>query len=84
MIKTIAAPSGQECSHVIMSQDEVIKIQSEIQEINSAKPRMDIIEQILILERQQNARRIREAALGIDGGFLSELNSKIENLRIKL
>lgn len=43
-----------------------------------------IRQQIAELESQQTDRRIREAALGIDGGWLARLNDQIEALRNQL
>ena len=40
--------------------------------------------QIRLLESQQTDRRIREAVLGIDGGWLANLNAQIEELRAAL
>lgn len=40
--------------------------------------------QIAELERQQTDRRVREAALGIDKGWLANLNDQIEALRKQL
>lgn len=60
------------------------------QEINefaggtSASAEDVIRQQIAELESQQTDRRIREAALGIDGGWLARLNDQIEALRDQL
>lgn len=43
-----------------------------------------ILEQIDVLEAQQSDRRIREAVLGLDGGFLANLNSQIVALRAQI
>lgn len=43
-----------------------------------------VIEQIKILEAKQTPRRMREAALGVDGGWLSFLNTQIAALRALL
>ncbi len=43
-----------------------------------------IKEEIFMLEDQQTPRRIREAALGVDGGWLANINDQIEALRIEL
>ena len=61
--------------------------QQEVNEISCASSvsAADAIKmQIAVLESNQTARRIREAALGIDGGWLFELNAQIEFLRRKL
>lgn len=39
---------------------------------------------IKMLEAQQTTRRIREAVLGIDGGWLANLNTQIAALRAQL
>jgi hypothetical protein len=41
-------------------------------------------QQIMSLELLQTDRRIREAALGIDNGWLQNLNNQIETLRQQL
>ncbi len=46
--------------------------------------RREIIENIENLESQQTARRIREATLEIDGGWLDDLESQISALRNQL
>lgn len=43
-----------------------------------------IKQQIVELESQQTERRIREATLGIDGGWLKNLNDQILALRAQL
>ena len=43
-----------------------------------------IRQQIVELEVKQSDRRIREAVLGIDGGWLANLNGQIESLRAQL
>ena len=40
--------------------------------------------QIVVLEYQQTPRRIREAALGIDNGWLAEIEAQIQALRAQL
>lgn len=40
--------------------------------------------QIVSLEAQQTPRRIREAALGIDNGWLADLEAQIDALRAQL
>lgn len=40
--------------------------------------------QIKMLEAKQTPRRMREAALGTDGGWLSNLNAQITTLRALL
>jgi len=44
----------------------------------------EIKRQILVLESQQTPRRIREALLGVDGGWLAGVESQIEALRAQL
>ena len=43
-----------------------------------------IKQQILELESQQTPRRIREAVLGVDGGWLAGIEAQIEALRSQL
>ena len=43
-----------------------------------------ILEQIKILEAQQTERRVRECALGIDNGWMLNLNNQISALRATL
>ena len=43
-----------------------------------------IKQQIAMLESQQTQRRVREATLGIDGGWLANLNNQIKALRSSL
>ena len=50
-----------------------------VAEINS-----DIIDEIRRLETSVTARRIREAILGLDNGWLSDLNVKVDDLRNQL
>ena len=40
--------------------------------------------QVLALEAQQTPRRMREATLGLDNGWLADLESQIEALRTQL
>lgn len=47
-------------------------------------PNQAIFEQINALEAQQDRRRIREAALGIDNGWLENLENQIAALRGQL
>ena len=49
-----------------------------------AAPAPTILQQILALERQQTPRRMREAALGEDNGWLKNLDSEIAGLRAQL
>lgn len=43
-----------------------------------------ILAQIKSLEAQQTPRRIREAVLAVDGGWLADLNTQIADLRAQL
>ena|ERR1035437_8021261 len=45
---------------------------------------MTLQDQISALEAQQTPRRIREATLGIDNGWLINLNTQISTLRAQL
>ena len=44
-------------------------------------PSQIALREISLLEASVTSRRIREAALGIDGGWLKDLNGRIESLR---
>jgi len=46
--------------------------------------RMAILEQIHLLEMQQTPRRLRDAVLGLDDGWLADLEEEIETLRAQL
>lgn len=69
----------QDC--VQISDDEAAQILSAQ---NPPDPNADIKAQIAALEAQQTDRRVRESALGIDAGWLSNLNSQIAELRAQL
>lgn len=43
-----------------------------------------LVKEILTLEAQQTPRRIREAVLGVDAGWLANLNTQIAALRAQL
>lgn len=45
---------------------------------------VSVLQQILALESQQTPRRIREAVLGVDGGWLANLDAQIAALRAQL
>jgi len=53
-------------------------------EYNSASSILSIKLQIIALEDMQTDRRIREAILGTDNGWLANLNSQIASLRSQL
>lgn len=55
------------------------KAQKEKNDSNNA-----IVAQITALEAQQTDRRVREAVLGVDNGWLANLNSQITVLRTQL
>lgn len=61
---------------VRISSEEAAKIQLKVVDQNA-----EINAQIVAVESQQTPRRVREAALGIDNGWLSRLNEEIANLR---
>ena len=61
----------------------VVATQAQIASANAPIP-PSLQEQIVLLEATCNARRIREAALGIDGGWLKILNDQITTLRSEL
>lgn len=50
----------------------------------NAKRKSDIVDEITQLENSQTPRRMREAALGVDGGWMDALNSQIALLRQEL
>lgn len=43
-----------------------------------------LMQKIIALEAQQSPRRLREATLGIDNGWLKNLNDQINTLRVQL
>jgi hypothetical protein len=50
----------------------------------AATPNQIIMGKITALEESVTARRIREAVLGVDGGWLKALNDQIAALRVNL
>jgi hypothetical protein len=82
MIKTIAAPPGQECQHIEMTADEIAARQAEEAAVAAAAPRRDLLAQIANLEAQQTPRRIREALK--DPTFMNALDAQVSALRAKL
>lgn len=60
------------------------QLQSSFPEYNSKKDYENIKSQIRVLESSQTSRRIRESILGIDNGWLSNINAQISDLRSKL
>lgn len=60
--------------------------EDELADIATAQPSVNdlIKQQIIELESSVTERRYREAVLGIDGGWLKNLNDEIETLRSKL
>lgn len=48
------------------------------------KRKIDALIEIADLEKQQTPRRIREAALGVDNGWLDKLNLRLTELRRQL
>ena len=57
---------------------------TEISRVDTTSAADVIHQQIIELESQQTHRRIREAALGIDDGWLAALNDQIVDLRTQL
>jgi len=51
---------------------------------NPPAPVLTVAEQIATLEATVTPRRIREAILGTDGGWLAEIEAEIESLRAQL
>lgn len=53
-------------------------------ELERLRTRHQILSEIQMLEAQQTPRRMREAALGTDGGWLATLDQEINALRDRL
>lgn len=66
---------------VALTQDEIDEIEAERQEWLGSKA---IVREIAELEAQQTPRRMREAQLGTDNGWLANLDAQIKTLRNKL
>lgn len=58
--------------------------QEEIDAIPTVDPNAIIMEQILAIEGTITQRRIREAVLGTDAGWLSDREDEIAALRVQL
>lgn len=77
--------------HKIVDGQPILLTQAEIDEIEAARladevaqPKRLIRQQILALESQVTQRRLREAVLGTDNGWLSDIESQIAALRSQL
>lgn len=53
----------------------------ELAERRKPKPREELMLQIRTLERTITARRLREAVLGVDGGWLERVDAQLAELR---
>jgi hypothetical protein len=60
------------------------QLSEEFDDYDAESERLDILRQISVLESQQTPRRIREAALGDDNGWLENLETQISALRSQL
>ena len=69
---------------VEMSEDEVAALQALWASSASQQPRMTILAQISNLEAEITPRRMREAVLGVDGGWLASKEAEIQVLRGQL
>lgn len=67
-------------------QDKTEKVFKKIEEFNmdAYYANRHFYEQIRVLEEQQTPRRLREAVLGIDGGWLENLEKQIKEIRDRL
>lgn len=82
MKKLIVTSQGQ--TEVDLTAEEILEVQAREEAWLLEKPRKEILAQIQALEAQQTPRRLREAALGQDGGWLGNLEMQITNLRQQL
>lgn len=78
---TLASDLGEDISNYQYIIDQVLASQTPIPEIDH---NTIIKEQIAALESTMTERRIREAVLGIDNGWLANLNAQISVLRSQL
>jgi len=82
LYKTIADLNGG--TQVAMTADEEAAHLAEQAANAAAQPRLDILAQIAALEVQQTPRRMREALLGTDAGWLDGKEDEIAALRAQL
>ena len=82
--KAIATIPGQDTIHQELTTEEVTARDLEEQAWLDEQPDRNLLDQILTLEGQQTPRRIREAALGIDAGWLTDIEDQIVVLRAQL
>jgi hypothetical protein len=64
-----------------IGQDEILSVEQPILVISNLNV---LKEQLLLLEQEQTPRRLREAILGIDDGWLLNLNNQIITIRNQL
>jgi hypothetical protein len=69
---------------VLLTADEIAEQQARQAEWEAGEQRRAIIQQIVELEAKVTQRRIREATLDIDNGWLRDLNDQIAALRGQL
>ena len=83
-MKAIATALGIETEYVELTEaEQTTRNAEEATELVSRAGRL-LKEQIIKIENQQTPRRIREAALGIDEGWLAALEVQIVTLREQL
>ena len=70
--------------HVDGVTDDDLFNASQSQLLDDQKKKYDLSKQIKNLEAQQTPRRVREAALGLDDGWLKNLDDQIKTLRTQL
>lgn len=78
----IGTPEGQ--VNRDLTQQEIDEILAKKADAEMTREKREAVNAIADLEALQTPRRLREAALGIDNGYLAQLNAQIEVLRIKL
>lgn len=67
-----------------LTDEEIAGFNAQIEEEAKNAPRFAILNQIQSLERTITIRRSNEAILGIDNGWLANVNSQITLLRTQL
>ena len=83
-MKAIATAPGQPTQYVELSAEEKIKRTAEEQAHESARPHQELLKQMSELEALQTPRRMREAMLGTDAGWMETLEDQITALRVQL
>lgn len=84
MIKTTAAAPGEKCEHIEMTPEEEKEFLDFQCEGAKRQKIADVQFQIDLLNAQQTPDRIREFVLGIDKGWLVNLNNEINSLQKSL